>query len=269
MYHIDYNSVGMNQVTFLICSIRNATPEQRRKLENIVSGLMDAGYRVYYPLWHTNQEDFIGLRICADNRKAIINSDVVHINFSPASRGTLFDLGMAYSARKSLYFINVEEFIDVEESGEDYSDLVKFIFEYSDNVDYDGDSRLLSEMERRLVTIRNNEIAEYTWNEGDDRNPEFLIDFGMAFMDKGLAELSGGRKYITLANPDEVEITTKINPKTGEEELRKSFQNVLLALTYEHMRGSRKIADCLEPIKEMNEYLDLSAYVRDLSIVPA
>lgn len=67
---------------------------------------------VYWPLEDTNQDDPIGLRICADNRRAIWEADEVHIWFDTNSEGSIFDLGMYFAflmiQKKKLIVINRE-----------------------------------------------------------------------------------------------------------------------------------------------------------------
>jgi len=92
--------------TFLICTVRNATEEQRAAQDKYVSGLEAAGTRVYWPSRDTDQDDPIGLRICADNRLAIEGADFVSLIWDPQSQGSLFDLGMAFALRKPIYLVN-------------------------------------------------------------------------------------------------------------------------------------------------------------------
>jgi nucleoside 2-deoxyribosyltransferase len=87
---------------FLICPVRNATKKQNKQISELIQTLEAAGKTVYYPARDTNQVDRIGFRICADNRTAMENSNEVLLYYDPASSGTLFDLGMAFSMRKKI-----------------------------------------------------------------------------------------------------------------------------------------------------------------------
>jgi hypothetical protein len=257
--------------TFLICSIRDASEEEKARLKKIVKEIerTEPGYEVYYPLWHTDQDgDPIGLRICTDNRRPIMEGDMVHINYSPVSRGSLFDLGMSYAASKELNFFNHDEF-----EGQD-SEVLRFLSAYASNVDSDLESELLTDIGYKLRSMRRKKTWEITWN--GELKPEFLMELGSAFMTKGLWERDGKRKYITLTNPDDVEVTTKTDKdgnkvldEDGNEILQKSFNNVLLALTHEYNQESRKILEMPQRITELDSYLDLSAYVQDCATVPA
>lgn len=87
---------------FMICPVRNATPEMQEGIEAEVGFLESQGHIVYYPARDTNQLDGTGLRICKDNRSAIEAADEVHIIWDGKSTGSLFDLGMAFALRKKI-----------------------------------------------------------------------------------------------------------------------------------------------------------------------
>jgi len=201
--------------TFLICPIRTATPDEKKGLEGIISDLNGQGYIVRYPQWHTDQtDDGVGYRICWDNRAHIILSDSVHLFLSNNSIGSWLDIGMAFAAWKPLYFINSGEFSDSE------SDEIKFL------LDYDSchlESERYKRMKGRFEEIKKAKVVAYKWKPGMESDRAFLMDLGMAFMDKGLAERLGREKYIMVENPSDVRVTE-----------RKSPQNVLLKLTDEY-----------------------------------
>ena len=88
--------------------MRNATLEQKATAEGYVKQLEAQGYKVHWPPRDTNQEDSIGLRICADNRAAIKNADEVHIMWDPNSQGSLFDIGMTFAFGKKVILANPE-----------------------------------------------------------------------------------------------------------------------------------------------------------------
>lgn len=90
---------------FLICPVRNATEEQKDALNKYIAGLEEWGCKVHYPARDTNQSGN-GVKICADNRRAIESADEVHIFFDPTSTGTMFDIGMAFALRKKVVVVN-------------------------------------------------------------------------------------------------------------------------------------------------------------------
>jgi hypothetical protein len=57
---------------FLICPVRNATPEQRKWIEKYVEDQKEDGYIIHAPHLHTRQVDlFGGYSICKQNAQAI------------------------------------------------------------------------------------------------------------------------------------------------------------------------------------------------------
>jgi hypothetical protein len=94
---------------FLICPVRNATEEQKAKIAKYIEDAEARGMKVYYPARDTNQQDAVGWRICSDNRKAIQESEEIHVFWDSNSTGTLFDLGMAFCLGKRIKIVNIED----------------------------------------------------------------------------------------------------------------------------------------------------------------
>ncbi len=93
---------------FLICPVRGATPDELSMMEKYVQGLESSGHVVHWPPRDTDQRDPIGLRICGDNRQAIVDANEVHVWWSPTSMGSLFDLGMAFALEKKIVLANFD-----------------------------------------------------------------------------------------------------------------------------------------------------------------
>jgi hypothetical protein len=91
---------------FLICPVRDATPNEAKFLEEYTNKLESEGYNLYYPARDTNQDDPNGYNICFENRRALMDADEVHIYWSDGSVGSKFDFGMAFMARKPIKIIN-------------------------------------------------------------------------------------------------------------------------------------------------------------------
>jgi hypothetical protein len=108
---------------FLICPVRNATDEQKRRMNDYINGLEKSGKIVYYPARDTDQNDNVGYRICSDNREAIRQAKEVHIFWDKYSNGSLFDLGMAFAMNKELIIANTEE-LEVSE-GKSFSKMIE------------------------------------------------------------------------------------------------------------------------------------------------
>ena len=100
MARVESGEVDIKTV-FLICPVRDIPPEEEALIGEYVEGLRAMGVNVYWPLTDTAQEgDPVGLRILGDNLAAMTKSDEVYVWFSPTSKGSLFDLGMAFALGK-------------------------------------------------------------------------------------------------------------------------------------------------------------------------
>jgi hypothetical protein len=95
---------------FLICPVRNATPEQRKWIEDFVIEKYSEGYSIHAPHLHTRQIDlFGGYAICMQNAEAVATSKEIDIYYDQSSTGSVFDLGVAYSLHKPLKLLNKDE----------------------------------------------------------------------------------------------------------------------------------------------------------------
>ena len=110
---------------FLICPVRNATPDQKAEMQSYIDGLEAQGKKVYYPARDTNQNDIVGWQICGDNRWAIKHSKEVHIFYDPASTGSLFDLGMAFATHKYLKLVNIDK-VEATDGTKSFNNLIRY-----------------------------------------------------------------------------------------------------------------------------------------------
>ena len=90
---------------FLIGPVRQLE-EQTPEIKMIMNDLLN-DTTIYAPGRDTNQIDDTGLRICTDNKNAIIKSDEVLFVWDGKSEGCLFDLGMAFALGKKVTIIHV------------------------------------------------------------------------------------------------------------------------------------------------------------------
>lgn len=82
---------------YLICPVRNTTAEMRRITDEYVTRLERQGITVHYPPRDVDQtDDGIGLKINEANREALLRCDEVHVIWDAGSKGSHFDLGMAF-----------------------------------------------------------------------------------------------------------------------------------------------------------------------------
>ena len=101
--------MSLEKKIFLICPVREADEEEKEFLQNYISNLEKEGYKVHYPPRDTNQDDPVGYNICRENRQAILDADEIHIYFAPKSKGTLFDIGMAFMMEKPVFLVNIDK----------------------------------------------------------------------------------------------------------------------------------------------------------------
>ena len=74
---------------------------------DLVRRLEDEGWDVHWPPRDTDQVDETGYRICDDNRRAIEAAEMVFVVWDGASKGCLFDLGMAFALRKPVRVVEL------------------------------------------------------------------------------------------------------------------------------------------------------------------
>ncbi|HII15188.1 MAG TPA: hypothetical protein HA362_02650 [Nanoarchaeota archaeon] len=101
--------MSLEKRVFLICPVRNITGDEQKFLHGYIADLESRGYKVHYPPRDTNQNDSVGMNICAENRDAIRNADEVHVYWNAGSSGSGFDLGMAFMLGKPIKLINKDK----------------------------------------------------------------------------------------------------------------------------------------------------------------
>lgn len=85
---------------FIICPVRNITPEFQASIEAHVAHLESLGWVVHYPPRDTAQAGVTEFSICNQNRNAINRADMVFVFWDGKSQGCLFDLGIAFGLHK-------------------------------------------------------------------------------------------------------------------------------------------------------------------------
>lgn len=95
---------------FIICPVRVATDEQKKAIEDLVTKKEAEGCKIHAPHLHTVQTDmFGGFTICLNNANAVATSSEIYLNYDQTSKGSVFDLGIAYFLQKPLELINSKE----------------------------------------------------------------------------------------------------------------------------------------------------------------
>ena len=81
---------------YIICPVRRVTPESEKVMDEYVAKLEeDPNNHVHYPPRDVDQSQS-GMDICIEHSEFMNIADEVHIYWDPESRGSLFDLGMAF-----------------------------------------------------------------------------------------------------------------------------------------------------------------------------
>lgn len=109
---------------FIICTVRNAAPAYRVRLEKYVLSLEQGGHMVHLPHRDTNQCGK-GYEINRANMEAIKKADEVHIFYNPESQGTHFDMGVSFALGKK---IRIVESVPIPE-GKSYQGLLSEWYE--------------------------------------------------------------------------------------------------------------------------------------------
>ena len=87
---------------YIICPVRNGTPSG---VLRYVEKLEEDGLKVYFPPRDTNQKDETGYNICLSHYRAMQVVKEVHIFWDVNSKGSHFDLGMAFALKKKIKLI--------------------------------------------------------------------------------------------------------------------------------------------------------------------
>jgi nucleoside 2-deoxyribosyltransferase len=90
---------------YIICPVRNATPNNKLIIDDYVKDLEKQGYQVFYPPRDAPQSDPTGYNIVMTELNAIKECDIVHMFWDINSKGSHFDLGMAIALNKPLYVV--------------------------------------------------------------------------------------------------------------------------------------------------------------------
>lgn len=81
----------------LICPVRNVTEEQQNEIDAYVAQLEKEGHTVHNPKYAVNQDDETGYNICDGHYYSMQMSDRVDVFWDSNSKGSHFDLGMAFA----------------------------------------------------------------------------------------------------------------------------------------------------------------------------
>jgi len=91
----------------LICPVRNVTDEQQKEIDDYCAEKIAQGYEVHNPKYDVNQDDDTGFNICKGHLDSMITADIVAVFWDINSKGSHFDLGMAFALGKRIELIKI------------------------------------------------------------------------------------------------------------------------------------------------------------------
>lgn len=90
---------------YIICPVRQYNKsEHGNVVEDYVTKLEAEGHRVYYPTRDAPQDSETGFELVEDECTAIKYCDEVHVFWDINSKGSHFDLGVAYACGNKIVF---------------------------------------------------------------------------------------------------------------------------------------------------------------------
>jgi len=110
----------MKRSVFVICPVSIATPEVAARLQAYADMLEDNGVEVHLPQRDTNQLQN-AFSICRENATAIKLSTEIHIFYNRMSKGTHFDLGVAFCMDQIFGNKKIIKLVSVSNAGKESS----------------------------------------------------------------------------------------------------------------------------------------------------
>lgn len=93
---------------YIICAVRNADADRVSSIRQYVEQQRYCGHVVHFPPDDAPQGDPTGEGICRTHLAAMKEADEVHVFWDVESKGSHFDLGMAYALGKSVVPVHCE-----------------------------------------------------------------------------------------------------------------------------------------------------------------
>ncbi len=122
----------------LICPVRNVTEEQQKEIDDYCKSLETKGHTVHNPKYAVDQDDATGYNICKGHLDSMLVANRVDVFFDINSKGSHFDLGMAFALNKPMKLVKTYQ---EDNEGKSY---VKVMLEMQKHTD---------KMQNRLDTL--------------------------------------------------------------------------------------------------------------------
>lgn len=87
----------MDKRIYIICPVRGVTEEQAKEIMKYVETLENNGDVCHFPPRDVKQDSDTGIDICQRHLEAMECCEEVHIFWDASSKGSHFDLGMAFA----------------------------------------------------------------------------------------------------------------------------------------------------------------------------
>lgn len=91
----------------LICPVRNVTDEQQKEIDDYCHNMISMGHECHNPKYAVDQNDDTGFNICKGHLESMVSADLVAVFWDVNSKGSHFDLGMAFALGKKIDLIKI------------------------------------------------------------------------------------------------------------------------------------------------------------------
>lgn len=108
----------------LICPVRNVTDEQQKEIDDYVKSLEAKGHEVHNPKYAVDQDDETGYNICQGHLISMKSAHRVDVFWDVNSKGSHFDLGMAFAMYKPIKLVKTYQ---PDNEGKSYVKVMKEI----------------------------------------------------------------------------------------------------------------------------------------------
>lgn len=108
----------------LICPVRNVTNEQQEEIDRYCDEKIAHGYEVHNPKYAVNQDDETGYNICKGHLDSMISANIIAVFWDENSKGSHFDLGMAFALGKKVELVKVYQ---PDNKGKSYVKVMKLM----------------------------------------------------------------------------------------------------------------------------------------------
>jgi hypothetical protein len=152
----------------LICPVRNVTEEQQKEIDDYAHQLEGEGHEVHNPKYAVDQDDTTGFNICLGHLQSMMMADRVDVFWDINSKGSHFDLGMAFALNKPVKLVKIYQ---PDNEGKSYVKVMQEMQKETDRVQdllYSLPEKIEECQEEKLKYIKTQDFekaAEYRLKE--------------------------------------------------------------------------------------------------------